>query len=99
MNNKIATAKLKYLHITPRKTRLVINTLKNLNVNEAEAQLLARNKRAAGPILKLLRSAMANAQSQNLDKGRLVIAKITVDEGPTLKRFMPRARGRATPMF
>lgn len=90
------TAKLNYLRISPRKVRLVANTLKQLSVNEAEAQLLIRTKRAAHPLLKLLRSAIANAKNKKLDPQKLIISSMLVNEGPILKRFLPRAQGRAT---
>lgn len=93
------TAKLNYLHIAPRKVRLVANALKGLSVNEAEAQLLFRPQRSSEPLLKLLRSAVANAKNnQKLNADKLVIENIQVNQGPMLKRFMPRAMGRATPI-
>lgn len=93
------TAKLNYLHIAPRKVRLVTNALKGLSVNEAEAQLLFRSKRSSESLLKLLRSAVANAKNNHkLNVDRLVIKDIRVNQGPMLKRFMPRAMGRATPI-
>ena len=92
-------AKLNYLHIAPRKVRLVANALRGLSVNEAEAQLLFRPQRSSEPLLKLLRSAVANAKnSQKLNADKLVIEAIQVNQGPMLKRFMPRAMGRATPI-
>lgn len=92
-------ATLRYLHIAPRKTRLVANALKGLSANEAEAQLLFRPQRSSLPILKLLRSAVANAKNNfKLNQDNLVIKSIRVDQGPMLKRFMPRAMGRATPI-
>jgi len=96
---RIQTAKLNYLHIAPRKVRLITDTLKGLLVSEAEAQLLLRPQRAAKPLLKLLRSAVANAKNnQKLNPDNLVISKILVDQGPILKRSLPRAMGRATPI-
>jgi large subunit ribosomal protein L22 len=93
------TAKLNYLRIAPRKVRLIASTLKNLSVNEAEAQLLFRTQRSSKPILKLLRSAIANAKNNHkLNPDKLFIKNIRVDQGPVLKRFLPRARGRATPI-
>ncbi len=94
------TAQLKFLHMAPRKVRAVSDLLKKLTVSEAEAQLMLQNRRAARPILKLLRSAAANARAQNktLDADRLVIGELRVDQGPMLKRFLPRAMGRATPI-
>lgn len=93
-----AKAQLNFLQMAPRKVRLIAHTIKGLSVNEAEAQLLHRSRRAAGPILKLLRSCVANARVANMDVSRLVVAKITVDRGPMLKRSLPRAMGRATPI-
>src|SRR3989338_2457985 len=92
-------AQLNYLRIAPRKVRLVASALKGLSVNEAEAQLLFRPQRSSQPLLKLLRSAVANAKNnQRLNADNLVIQSIRVDNGPMLKRFMPRAMGRATPI-
>lgn len=97
--NKEQIARLNYLHIAPRKVRLVSNTLKGLSVNEAEAQLLTNSKRACLPLLKLLRSAVADAKNnQKIDPTNLFIKEIRVDEGPMLKRYLPRAMGRATPI-
>ena len=94
------TAKLSHLRISPRKVRLVANLIKGLTAEEAERQLSFLNKRAARPILKLLKSAVANAQSSaNADKKNLYIAKINVEGGPVLKRWRPRAMGRATPIM
>ncbi|TSC96699.1 MAG: LSU ribosomal protein L22p (L17e) [Parcubacteria group bacterium Athens0714_26] len=94
------TVKLKFLHIAPRKVRLVANALRGLRVNEAEAQLLMRPQRSSYPILKLLRSGIANAvHNKKMDVDRLFIDKILVDQGPSLKRSMPRAMGRATPIL
>ena len=94
---KTQTAKLRYLHIAPRKMRLVANLLKGLSVNEAEAQLLMNPKRPGLVLLKLLRSAVANAKHNNqLNPERLFIKSIRVDQGPTVRRYIPRAMGRAS---
>jgi len=94
------TVKLKHLHITPDKARLVANLIKRMPANEAEAQLMILSKRAAEPILKLLKSAVANmVNNRKADSEKLVIESITVDEGPTFKRFLPRSMGRATPLL
>lgn len=95
----MVTAKLRYLRISPRKVRLVTGLIKGLSVDEAERQLKFLTKRASLPILKLLNSAVANAQNDNLTKDNLYIAKITVDPGATLKRWRARAFGRATPIM
>ncbi len=92
------TAKLNYLKIAPRKVRLIANTLKGLSVKEAEAQLMMRIQRSSEPLLKLLRSAIANAKNNKLNVSKLFVSSILVNPGPMLKRFMPRAQGRATPI-
>ncbi len=93
------TAKLRYLHIAPRKVRLIANTLKGLPTQEAEAALLLRPQRSSGPLLKLLRSAIANAKANaKMNPDALVVASVRVDQGPILKRSLPRAMGRATPI-
>ena len=96
--NKSQLAQLNYLHIAPRKVRLISDTLKGMPVKEAEAQLILRVQRSAKPLLKLLRSAIANARNQKMDASRLFVSSIRVDQGPMLKRFLPRAQGRATPI-
>lgn len=93
-----ATAQLRYLKMAPRKVRLMADVIRGLSVNEAEAQLVYHARRAAKPLLKLLRSCVANAEVQKMDAGRLVVSRITVDQGPMLKRSLPRAMGRATPI-
>ncbi|MEK7636011.1 MAG: 50S ribosomal protein L22 [Patescibacteria group bacterium] len=93
---KIASAKLNYLKMAPRKVRLVANAIKGLPVNEAEAQLVMNSKKAAEPLLKLLRSAVANSKQKGLKSENLFIQESRVDQGPMLKRQMPRAMGRAT---
>lgn len=94
------TVKLNHLHIAPRKVRLVANLIKNLSANEAEAQLMVLPKRSSEPILKLLKSGVANmVNNRKMDPERLVIESITVNEGPTFKRFLPRSMGRATPLL
>ena len=96
---KTQTAQLNYLRIAPRKVRLITDLIKNLPVSEAEAQLTLVPQKAAVPVLKLLRSAIANAKNnQSLDPDTLFIKEVRVDQGPSLKRFMPRAMGRATPI-
>ena len=97
-NPMIASATLRYLRIAPRKTRAVANIIKKLPIGEAEAQLMMHARRAAVPVLKLLRSAIANAKEKKMDLSKLFVADIRVDQAPMLKRFMPRAQGRATPI-
>jgi len=87
-------ASLKYLKISPRKTRLVTGLVKGLSVQEAEAQLIYNKKRSSEPIRKLLKSVVSNAENNfHLNKENLFIKLIRVDEGPALKRYRPRARG------
>ena len=89
-----ATGHVRYLRIAPRKTRLVANVIKNLSVNEAEARLIAFPNRVSAPLLKLLRSVVANAKNNTkLDPAMLYIKEIRVDQGPKLRRWTPRARG------
>lgn len=90
------TAKLNYLRIAPRKVRLVADLIRNKRVEEAETILSFTTKKASLPLLKLLKQALANARSSfQLDPSNLFVARITVDEGPKLKRWRPRARGQA----
>lgn len=90
-------AKLNNLRIAPRKTRLVIGLIKKMNVKDAEKVLEFTYKRGANPVLKLLKSAVANAENNfKLKNEDLFIKEIKVDKGTTLKRWMPRARGKAT---
>src|SRR3989344_125814 len=91
-------AQLNYLRMAPRKVRLVANLLKGLSISEAEAQLLINPRKAKEPLLKLLRSAIAAGKEKNLKENNLFVKSIFVDQGPMLKRFMPRAQGRATPI-
>ncbi len=88
------TAKLNYLHIAPRKVRLIADLIRKKTVKEAENILNFTPRRAALPITKLIKSAVANAKNTlGLDGSNLYISKITVDEGPKMKKWMPRARG------
>ncbi len=89
------TVKLRHLRIAPRKVRLVADLIRGKSVEEARVILQFTVKRAAPPVLKLLNSAIASAKQKNLDPSRLYISKITVDEGPKLKRWRARARGQA----
>lgn len=91
------TAQLKHLRIAPRKTRLAADVIRGLPVQEAEGQLLLSRRRASTALLKLLRSAVANAKNNNkLESTKLYIKEIRVDQGPVFKRFMPRAFGRVS---
>jgi len=97
---KTQSVQLNFLMIAPRKVRLITDTLKGMSVQEAEAQLLMRPQRSAQPLLKLLRSAVANAKTNaQMNGDNLKIEKIIVNPGPVLKRSLPRSMGRATPLL
>jgi large subunit ribosomal protein L22 len=90
-------ANLNYFRMSPRKVRTLANLVKGLPVNAAVKQLTFSSKRAASPLLKLLQSAVSNAKNNfRLEPQNLFIKEFRVDEGTALKRYMPRARGRAT---
>lgn len=90
------TATAKFVRLSPRKTRLLLATVKGMPAQEAVAQLKYRPQVAAKPLAKLIASAAANAEhNYSLDPKSLVIDKLTADVGPTLKRFKPVSRGRA----
>lgn len=92
-------ARVKFIRSAPRKTRLVVDLARGMKAADALDQLRFSKKLAARPILKLLKSAIANAEhNYNLNRENLKIEEIKVDEGPVLKRWMPRAHGRATPL-
>lgn len=89
-------AHLRFLRISPRKVRLVIGLVRGMPVDQAIDQLTVLPKRAALPVLKLINSAVANAEHNfKLEKKDLRIKSIVANEGPKLKRFQPRAFGRA----
>ncbi len=93
------TAKTKYIRIAPRKVRLVADMIRGQRVKEAKSLLHFTVNRSALPISKLLNSAVVSAKNNlNWNEENLLIEKITVDEGPKLKRWMPRARGSASPI-
>lgn len=91
-------ATVKYIRLSPRRTRLVADLLRGKPVIKAREQLTFTPKAASLPLLKLLNSAVANAKNQKLDETELYIKSLTVDGGPTMKRWRPRAFGRATPI-
>ena len=91
-----AVANLKYLRISPRKVKIVLDLIRGKDVATATAILMQTPKAASEPVLKLLKSAAANAENNhNMDKASLYVAECFVTPGPTLKRMMPRAQGRA----
>jgi large subunit ribosomal protein L22 len=90
------TATLSYLRMSPRKVTLVAQLIRGQGVGDAQTQLRFFPKRAAQPLLKLLNSAVANAENNfKLEKDNLYIRSVIVNQGPALKRFQPRAFGRA----
>ena len=90
-------AHVKYVRIAPRKVRSVIDMVRGKSVLEAEAILAFSPRGASDVVGKLIKSAAANAENNmDISKDTLYVAEIFADEGPTLKRYMPRAQGRAT---
>ena len=93
--DKEARAVIKYLRISPRKMRLVINAIRYQPVVSALTQLPYMKKKAARFVEEGLKSALANAKVKGFDPARLVVSEVRADGGPVLKRFMSRAMGRA----
>ncbi|KZE37349.1 50S ribosomal protein L22 [Bhargavaea cecembensis] len=92
-----AKAVARTIRIAPRKVRLVVDLIRGKQVGEAVAILRLTPKAASPVVEKVLKSAIANAEhNYDLDINNLVVSEVFVDEGPTLKRFRPRAQGRAT---
>jgi large subunit ribosomal protein L22 len=92
-----ARAITKFVRVSPRKVRLVVDQIRGRGVEEALNVLKFIPKRSAGLIAKTLRTAVANAENtQSVDVDRLYIKRVKVDEAGMWKRFMPRAQGRAT---
>jgi large subunit ribosomal protein L22 len=90
-------AQAKYIRQSPYKVRRVLDLVRGLPVEDARRVLQFTPRRAAEPISKVLNSAVANAEHNHaLDADELFVAEAFADEGPTLKRYRPRARGRAT---
>lgn len=94
------TAKARFVRVTPRKLRLFAHLIARKNVEFAERQLAAQSKRGALPLIKLLRSAKANAahNAKIPASASLFIKEIRVDSGRVMTRFMPRAFGRSSPI-
>ena len=92
-----ASAKLKFARLSPQKTRLVVDLVRGKAVQEALNILKFSPQRPADIVAKVMRSAVANAEQKGVeDVDRLFVKAVFVDQGPVLKRFMPRAQGRAT---
>ncbi len=88
-------AKHRYARISERKARLVADLIRGLPANEAVQVLEFTHKRAAVMVNRVLQSAMASANEQEANMGRLVVSEARVDPGPIIKRFRPKDRGRA----
>lgn len=91
-----AKAYLNYVRISPRKVSIVLDLIRGKDVKLAKAILEQTPKAASEPLLKLLKSAVANAENNhNMDTSNLFVAACSVSQGPILKRIRPRAQGRA----
>ena len=91
-----AKAHLKYLRISPRKVQIVCDLMRGKDVGTAMAVLMQTPKAASEPLMKLLKSAIANAENNfSMDPDSLYVSEIYATPGPILKRIMPRAQGRA----
>ena len=91
----------KYIRISPRKVRIVLNLIRGKQVDEALAILQFTPKAASPEVFKVLTSAVANAENNPpyLNRDNLFVAETFADQGPTLKRFRPRAKGSAAPIL
>ena len=91
-----ATARVRYLRVAPMKARRVVDLIRGLPAAQAQAVLAFAPQAASEPVGKVLASAVANAENnKQLDPRTLWVSEAYVDEGPTMKRFRPRAQGRA----
>jgi len=92
-----AQASVRYVRIAPRKAQLVVDLIRGKEIGEAIAILRHTPKAASAVVEKLLNSAIANAEHNfSLNPNSLVVSQVYVNQGPTLKRFRPRAQGRAS---
>lgn len=97
MMDTAATASLRYVRIAPRKMRVIADMIRGKNVTAAINSLRFLNKSGSREFFKLLVSAVANAEDRgDVDVDALVVNRVMVDQGPALKRWRPRAHGRAT---
>ena len=93
---RTAYARASQVNVTPMKARRVIDLIRNKPASDALSVLKFAPQAASEPVAKVLASAIANAENNfNLDPATLIVSRAFVDEGPTLKRFQPRAQGRA----
>ena len=93
--NRAAKTVQKFLRISPRKVRLVVDTIRHQPAHRAFAILALLKQKAARMTEKALKAAVANAKVLGMDESRLIVSKIFADGGPTMKRFMARSMGRA----
>ena len=95
MENKVAKAYLRYVRISPRKVQIVCDLIRGKDAGTAMAILMQTPKAASEPMMKLLKSAVANAENNHgLDPEKLYVAETFATPGPIIKRMMPRAQGR-----
>ena len=95
----LVRATSKYVRVSPRKARLIADQVRGKHIDDARSLLQFSPRSAAEDVSKVIESAAANAEANHdLIGDEMVVAEIRVDEGPTLKRFRPRAMGRATPI-
>ena len=98
--DKRPQAHAKYIRISPRKVKIVIDLIRGKSAEDAQAILTYTPKAAAPVVLKVLNSAIANAENnQNLNRKDLIVAEVYANPGPTLKRYVARSRGSASPML
>jgi len=91
-----ARAYAKHIRMTPRKVKIVCDLIRDKDITEAAAILMNTPRAASEPLIKLLKSAIANAQNNHeMNVDTLYVSEVFVSPGPTLKRVVPRARGRA----
>jgi large subunit ribosomal protein L22 len=93
-----AKAIARYVRVSPRKARIVIDTIRGKAVLSARESLAFCDRAVGEVVLKLLESAIANAEAQGMRADNLIVKTTFVDEGPTLKRIRPRAKGSASPI-
>ena len=95
----LVRASARFVRVSPRKVRLVADQVRGTHIDDARALLSFSPRSAAGEVSKVVESAAANAEANHdLIGDEMIIREIRVDEGPTIKRFRPRAMGRATPI-
>ena len=93
-----AKAIARHIRMSPRKIRLLADLIRGKNTSVAQTQLEISAKASKEPLLKLMKSAIVNAQSKQMSTDKLYVKTITVDGGPVLKRMRPRAFGRGAPI-